>query len=224
MMPWNAWSSRTPLKTHDRPLIIAGLLRPGLLVLLAALTACRTPAGMAPPVNPQWEQRREVLEALDTWSFTASIRVRDEEESHSSRLRWQQQGERYQINLWGAFNAGATEIIGEPGQVIISQRGEDPIITETPEELVYRELGYELPVSRLDYWLKGIPAPDSTARTRFGENGQLVELIQSGWHIQYLGYVEQYPETLPARIRIEKSPLQVDLVRMTWTTGADSDR
>lgn len=223
MMPWSAWLTRISLKTCDRPLTIAGALRPGLLILLAALAACRTPAGIAPPVNPEWEQRRQVLEALDNWSFTASIRVRDEEESHSSRLRWQQQGERYQINLWGAFNAGATEIIGEPGQVVISQRGEDPIITETPEELVYRELGYELPVSRLDYWLKGIPAPGDPARTRFGENGQLVELLQSGWTIQYLGYVEQHPETLPARIRIEKPPLRVDLVRMTWTTGVDSD-
>ncbi|MGM0633923.1 MAG: lipoprotein insertase outer membrane protein LolB [Pseudomonadota bacterium] len=190
-------------------------------LLLVTITGCRTPAGIAPPVNPEWEQRRAVLEGLRTWSFIGSIRVSDNEESHSSRIRWQQEDDGYRINLWGAFNAGATEIIGEPGQVIISQRGEEPIITETPEELVYRELGYELPVSRLDYWLKGIPVPDLPAETRFGENNQLVELNQSGWRIQYLGYSEQQPETLPARIRIEKPPLQVDLVRMTWDTEHD---
>ncbi|MEX1197715.1 MAG: lipoprotein insertase outer membrane protein LolB [Pseudohongiellaceae bacterium] len=223
MTQWNAWStSEIEERPGQRPL--GATLRAGLLILLATLAACRTPAGIVPPVNPQWEQRRQVLEALDTWSFTASIRVRDEEESHSSRIRWQQREARYQINLWGAFNAGATEITGEPGRVVISQRGEDPIITETPEELVYQELGYELPVSWLDNWLKGIPAPDSPAQTRFGENGQLVDLVQSGWHIQYLGYVEQNPETLPARIRIEKPPLRVDLVRMTWTTGPDGEK
>jgi len=222
MKPWTAWCASDPAghSTRDISLSFKSIL---LLGAFTVLSACRAPAGLAPPVNPQWEQRQQVLRGLEDWSFVASIRVRDGEESHSSRIRWQQRGERYQINLWGAFNAGATEIIGEPGQVIISQRGEQPVVTETPEELVYQELGYELPVSWLDSWLKGVPAPGPRAETRFGENNQLVELNQSDWRIHYLGYVEQHPETLPARIRIEKTPLQVELVRMTWTTGTDSE-
>ncbi len=221
MMPWTAWPARETVYNQSTPAPCRRTAACIAALLLVTLAGCRTPAGIAPPVNPEWEQRRAVLESLRTWSFIGSIRVSDDEESHSSRIRWQQQDDGYRINLWGAFNAGATEIIGEPGQVIISQRGEEPIITETPEELVYRELGYELPVSRLDYWLKGIPVPDLPAETRFGEKNQLVELHQSGWRIQYLGYNEHQPETLPARIRIEKPPLQVDLVRMTWDTEHD---
>lgn len=188
----------------------------------ALLAACSTPAGMAPPVNAAWEERRAVLQRITHWQFTGSIRVRDDQESHSSRIRWQQRGNHYRINLWGAFNAGATEITGEPGRVIINQRGAEPITTDTPEELVYRELGYELPVSQLDYWLKGLPVPGRDAGTVFGESGQLVRLQQSGWEIHYLAYADTAPETLPARIRMEKPPLQVDLVRLDWSVGEEA--
>lgn len=210
MTQWTAWRAER--------------LRPVLLLLLAAATvACRIPAGIAPPVHSAWEERRQVLDALNEWSFIGSIRVRDGEESHSSRIRWEQQQERYRINLWGTFNAGATEIIGEPDRVTITRGGEKPVTTRSPERMVYRELGYELPVSHLDYWLKGIPVPDHPAQTQFGENDQLLELRQAGWHIRYLGYEAHHPETLPVRIRVERGPLRVDLVRMQWELPASGN-
>lgn len=184
--------------------------------LLLLLTSC-VGTQMDAPVNPEWDQRRQLLESLSHWEFTGSINVRDADEAQSSRIRWRQQDEVYRINLWGTFNVGATEINGRPGEVRIEQQGEEPIITESPEEMLYQQLGYELPVTELNYWIKGIPAPGRSDALTFADNLQLLGFQQQGWRIDYLGYTNFGQETLPTRIRIEKEPLRLDLMRLNWT-------
>lgn len=181
------------------------------------LAACATSPRMDAPINDDWAQRMEVLEAMTLWEFTGRIGVRDDRESHSSRIRWQQRGDDYIINLWGTLNAGATEITGEPGRVVLQQEGKDPLIADTPEQLVYEQLGYELPVAQLSYWIKGIPAPGASSETAFDIDNRLISLQQSGWQVEYLGYTNYETESLPTRIRIQKSPLRLDFVRLDWT-------
>lgn len=181
------------------------------------LAACATSPRMDAPINDDWAQRLEVLEALTLWEFTGRIGVRDDRESHSSRIRWQQRGDDYVINLWGTLNAGATEITGEPGRVVLQQEGKDPLTADTPEQLVYEQLGYELPVAQLSYWIKGIPAPGASSEPAFDIDNRLISLQQSGWQVEYLGYTNYQTESLPTRIRIQKSPLRLDFVRLDWT-------
>lgn len=207
--------AQTGLSSGTRWLLLA-------LLLLGACTSTRMDA----PVNPEWEQRRQVLDQISHWEFTGSINVRDEHDAHSSRIRWQQNQNIYRINLWGTFNVGATQIDGRPGEVQIAQQGEDPVITESPEQLLYQELGYELPVTELNYWIKGIPAPGPSGELIFGESNQLRQFQQAGWQVDYMAYTNFGTETLPTRIRIEKPPLRLDLTRLRWSVpdeqvGAD---
>lgn len=188
--------------------------------LMFALAACNT-LRMDAPVNTEWEQRKAVLEALKHWEFTGSINVRDASEAHSSRIRWRQQGQQYRINLWGTFNIGATEINGRPGEVRIEQQGEEPIVTDSPRDMLYDRIGYELPVDELNYWIKGIPAPGKAEALNFADNTQLLGFEQAGWRVEYLGYTNLGAESLPTRIRIQKEPLRLDLTRLNWTLFAD---
>jgi len=172
---------------------------------------------MDAPVNDDWQVRRDLLDSLTLWEFTGRIGVCDDKESHSSRIRWQQRGDHYVINLWGTLNAGATEITGRPGEVILQQEGKMPLTASTAEDLVYEQLGYELPVTQLSYWIKGMPAPGVQSAPSFNAENHLISLEQDGWHVQYLGYTNYATESLPTRIRIEKSPLRLDFVRLDWT-------
>ena len=186
-------------------------------LITLTLAACSSTPRIDAPVNAEWEQRRQVLDDISHWEFIGSLNVRDASDAHSSRIRWQQQDDVYQINLWGTFNVGATQIDGRPGEVQIVQQGEDPVFTESPEELLYQELGYELPVTELNYWIKGIPAPGASSELQFGENNQLRAFNQLGWQINYMAFTNFGTETLPTRIRIEKTPLRLDLTRLRWT-------
>ena len=191
------------------------LFSTSLLCLL--LAGCAGAPRMDAPVNAAWQARHALLEALTLWEFTGRIGVRDDKESHSSRIRWQQQGENYVINLWGTLNAGATEITGRPGEVILEQEGEPRLTAATAEDLVREQLGYELPVAQLTYWIKGMPAPAGQSSPTFNAENHLIALEQDGWLVQYLGYTNYAAESMPTRIRIEKPPLRLDFVRLGWT-------
>jgi outer membrane lipoprotein LolB len=198
--------------------LITSLVRASIIAGLSGiLLSCAGAVRMDAPVISEWDARRAVLESLSEWEFTGSINVRDAEEAHSSRIRWRQNNELYRINLWGTFNIGATEVNGKPGEVRIDQEGEDPIITDTPEQLLYDRIGYELPVTELNFWIKGIPAPGPSQELSFADNQQLLSFVQAGWRVDYLGYTNFGQQTLPTRIRVQKPPLRLDLIRLNWT-------
>lgn len=190
-----------------------------LSLLIPILAGCAGAQRMDAPVNEDWQRRYAVLESMEDWDFTGRIAVRDDREAHNSRIRWRQRGENFVINLWGALNIGATEITGNPQQVRLHQERQEPLVTETPEELIREQLGYELPVDNLRYWIKGIPAPGERATPTFNEHNQLTTLHQSGWQINYLGYTNYSLETLPTQIRMEKYPLRLEFI-MRWTVIA----
>lgn len=198
--------------------LTTSLVRASILAGLSGiLLSCAGAVRMDAPVISEWDARKAVLESLSEWEFTGSINVRDAEEAHSSRIRWRQNNELYRINLWGTFNIGATEVNGKPGEVRIEQEGEEPIITDTPEQLLYDRIGYELPVTELNFWIKGIPAPGPSQELSFADNQQLLSFVQAGWRVDYLGYTNFGQQTLPTRIRVQKPPLRLDLIRMNWT-------
>jgi outer membrane lipoprotein LolB len=180
------------------------------------LAACASQTRMDAPVNENWEVRRSLLESITHWEFTGRIGVRDDNEAHSSRIRWRQLDDEFVINLWGTLNAGATEITGHPGHVVLVQEGRMPLIASSAEDLVMAQLGYALPVAQLTYWVKGLPAPGIHAIPTFNADNHLTVLQQDGWQIQYLAYTNFALESLPTRIRIEKPPLRLDFVRIDW--------
>lgn len=190
-----------------------------LLSALIGLTACRT---VAPPAgeNPSWVQLRNELQHLETWQLSGRVNVRYYDESHTPRIQWQQNGEQYHIRLWGTFNAGNTEIDGRPGLVTLEQDGE-VLTADTPENLILEQLGYELPVSHLEYWIKGIPAPDSTAQLDFDELNQLTALQQDGWTVLYSDMRQYAQLSLPRRVDVSRQEGDVRLrfVGLNWNVA-----
>lgn len=201
------------------PPIFARWLRPaGAAALLALLAACAS----APPVaeTGDWPRQRESLEALDAWQFRGRVNVRYENESHTPRILWRQQNRNYNIRLWGSFNAGNTRITGDPDRVVLESDGE-VLSAETPEDLILQQLGYELPVSHLEYWIRGLPAPGGEAALLFNERGQLAGIRQEGWSVSYPD-PRQYGEiSLPGEMEVLRSADDVRLrfVGLRWTIG-----
>lgn len=199
--------------------IFARWLHPaGAAALLALLAACAS----APPVaeTGDWPRQRESLEALDAWQFRGRVNVRYENESHTPRILWRQQNRNYDIRLWGSFNAGNTRITGDSDGVILEADGE-VLSAETPEDLILEQLGYELPVSHLEYWIRGLPAPGGEAALLFNERDQLAGIQQEGWSVSYPD-PRQYGEiSLPGEMEVLRSADDVRLrfVGLRWTIG-----
>ncbi len=200
-----------------------GLAR-GLRIAGAASLALLAACASAPPAleTGDWTRQRESLEALDEWQFRGRVNVRYDNESHTPRILWQQKDRGYNIRLWGSFNAGNTRISGDPEGVSLESGG-DVLTADTPEDLILQQLGYELPVSHLEYWIRGLPAPRGEADLRFNERDQLRKISQHGWSISYPD-PRQYGElSLPGEIVVVRSADDVRLrfVGLRWTLGAE---
>jgi outer membrane lipoprotein LolB len=189
-----------------------------LLLLLIPLTfaACQT----APPLEEAtaWQVRQAQLLALDHWQLQGRVNARYQNESHTPRIRWQQADEHYTIRLWGTLNAGATLIEGRPGYVTFEQDGEIRTAS-SPEDLILEQLGYELPVSQLAYWIKGLPTPDEQHDLQLGEFNEVISMVQSGWTMRYQDYRVFGDYSLPRRIEMQRDENQIRLtfVGLNWT-------
>lgn len=128
-----------------------------------------------------------------------------------------QQNLEYHIRLWGTFNAGNTVIVGRPGFVTLEQGG-DVLTASSPEDLILQQLGYELPVSYLEHWVKGIPAPGSRADLSFNELNQLIVLVQDGWTVSYSDLRQYGSLSLPRRVEVTrpKNDIRLRFVGLNW--------
>lgn len=196
-----------------------------LLALSIVLSACAISPLAAPPaeLNSDWATQQNLLQQLDSWQLRGRVDVRYDNESHTPRILWQQQAVEYQIRLWGSFNAGSTTIVGRPGYVTLEQSG-DTLSANSPEDLILQQMGYELPVSYLNYWIKGLPAPDSQADLSFNELNQLTAIAQAGWLINFSDPRQYGAITLPRRVELTraKNDIRLRFIGLNWTLNEAS--
>lgn len=124
----------------------------------------------------------------------------------NASLDWQQEGESYIVYMYGPLGSESITLYGRPHHLKLLHSDGRQASANTPEALLYRELGYEIPVSGLQYWLRGIPAP-GTFRKAVDAQGRLQRLEQNGWVIDYLAYMTYHsrsgkPISLPKKIEL----------------------
>ncbi len=208
------------LETRPTTGALLGLICSGL-----SLAAC-TSIPVAPPAeeSSDWARQRDQLQELDSWELRGRVNVRYDDESHTPRIQWMQQSVEYHIRLWGTFNAGNTLIVGRPGFVTLEQDGEI-VSASSPEQLILQQLGYELPVSHLNYWIKGLPSPDLEADLSFNELNQLTTIKQANWTIN-LSEPRQYGSiSLPRRVELTRpqNDIRLRFIGLNWSGDESFD-
>jgi outer membrane lipoprotein LolB len=87
------------------------------------------------------------------------------------------------------------------------------------EALTRRALGWELPISRLQYWVRAMPAPGGPAEiTERDAAGKIRTLAQDGWRIAYDYYPSGQNDGLPRRLEVVGAAQTLRLVIDTWNT------
>lgn len=193
-------------------------LLPALLSLL--LAGC---AGIGPRESVEgagntadWRHHKAQIARIDGWQISGKIGIRAPQDSGSGTLFWLQRQDYFDIRLSGPLGRGATRLTGRPDAVTLEIAGQGRYQADSPEALVERQLGWQLPVSNLLWWVRGRPAPDSRSRLSLDGASRLARLEQDGWQVNYLAYRNEDGYALPERIRLEGRDLQVTLVIKDW--------
>jgi len=163
-----------------------------------------------------WNSHKTQLSQLDGWEINGKVGIRAPRDSGSGTLYWLQRQDYYDIRLSGPLGRGAARLTGRPGKVSLEVASQGRYEADSPETLLQEQLGWNLPVSHLVWWVRGLPAPDSKSQVTLDGDSRLARLEQDGWSVEYLSYTEQNGYTLPDRIKLHGKDLDVTLVVKDW--------
>lgn len=193
-----------------------------LLALCLLLASCAT----RPPPTPveNWQLYRDQLAREEHWQLRGKLAVRTAEESEKARFSWRNTPDNYRIRLSGTLGMGTTYIKGDDGSVSLEQGGEPPVVAATPEQLIRDQLGRDIPVSHLRYWVRGISAPGEPAlQLQISDDGLLTRLQQAGWQLSYTEYRAVGPWNLPGQVVATRDDVELTLSIYDWKLGAEDN-
>ncbi|MFN3786095.1 MAG: lipoprotein insertase outer membrane protein LolB, partial [Thiothrix sp.] len=89
------------------------------------------------------------------------------------------------------------------------------------ERLLQSQLGVSLPLDGMQYWVRGIPAPNTPINNvKLDPQGRPETLQQSGWQIEYNGWHGNGAQALPEKINLSRAPdnTNVKVIAKAWQT------
>lgn len=167
--------------------------------------------------SPAWERHHAELKNLSTWRAKGRLAASNTKEGGSAAFDWQQDHLNYQIKFVGAFGAGSALLTGTPHLVTLQDSQGKFRQAQSPEVLMNYLAGWHIPLTGLQYWVKGMPMPNQPTRVlQVDEQGRLIHLSQLGWDIEYSTYSPGQSISLPGKINLVNNQLKVKLVMKQW--------
>lgn len=158
-------------------------------VMACFLTACQT----VPTPSPSTPTETVAPIAFGVNGKIGIVTMVDNKrQANSAFYAWQQQDERFAIDLTGALGLGATNIRYD-GQVATLTHDKITLTADTPEELLYKATGWHAPISHLPYWVLGRVAVGDTDSVFDG--GRLIRSTNDQWTANF-----EYKDTRPSNI------------------------
>lgn len=188
------------------------VMRAGLALVMSLLllAGCQT----RPPVAD--DLHFEEADALRQWDLSARMAYRSAEENGSATLHWEQRDRHGEIRFSGPMGLGGARLEWDQDQATLDT-GREQATAPSTGELAWQLTGLWLPVEALEYWVRGLPWPESEAHgVRRDRKGRLRELHQMGWKLEFDRYEEVTGIDLPHRIRAHHGDDQFTLVVHDW--------
>jgi outer membrane lipoprotein LolB len=185
-----------------------------------AIAGCSQFGGLADKQQAQerWAARQQPLLDFMAWDIHARAVIRLKGQVYNLGIRWQRQTENSMILLEAPFGQGVFRIESAAGGTY-RLRLPDGRVSEnkTAEALLEDMIGWSLPISGLEYWIRGLPQPGSSYSHSLDQGGRARSIRQDQWSIDYLDYfARQEGPQLPRRIKLVSETVTLKLVIERW--------
>jgi len=184
---------------------------------LLALAGCATtPESVDLPPIGSWDERIEVLDAVQEWQFKGRIAVKAGDDGFNGKFNWTQEGEAFNATVGGPLGMGTVRIEGDGRTVVLTDKSGESTELEDAEAELYWRYGWTIPIASLRYWALGIPDPVSPAVTELDDDGRLVHLEQRGWVVEISRYREGGGQQMPRILSATNPETRVRMVIDRW--------
>lgn len=189
-----------------------------LVSMALLLSACSSSPSYTPVSdNQDWSGYQQQMSQLQRWQVLGKVAIKTAEQRDSASFSWQQQQDNFEISLFGPLNQLGARLSGDSSWVEL-QTDEGSYNARSPEQLLERHLGWQLPIRHIQWWVRGLPAPGYPMTLQLA-NERLSELNQAGWSISYSRY--SATNSHPEKIRLSHPKLDVTLIIKEWQQGGE---
>ena len=106
----------------------------------------------------------------------------------SAVLRWEHSLEQDQIWLMTPTGQTLAYIVDSPQGATLTRADQRQYQASSVEALTRQALGWSLPLSQLQYWVRGQAAPGQPTSAERGVDARLLTLKQNGWDVVFTYY------------------------------------
>jgi len=163
-----------------------------------------------------WHDRNIQLNKFDKWDAEGKLSISYQGETDIASFNWQQNKNNYLINISSPLNIIHFSINGDNTQVTLAKSKTEIYTATNPEKLLQQQIGWQLPISNLMYWIKAIAAPKISYQAKFDIYNHLVNLKQQGWIIHYSDFNSVNNIDLPTKIMLQNSELKIKISVKNW--------
>lgn len=182
-----------------------------IIPLLLGLNACIKDT--KPGDDDLLQERNKRLASITKWDIWGKTSININGESGTVTLEWQQIDDNYKINIIAPMGKGQWVIEGKDGEVTLKTSKGETFKGSSPEDLLNKNAGIDVPIQNLKYWVKGGVSPESQYEARTDGDARIEVLEQDGWKIEFRRYTKVDGEYLPVKIFIESQEKDIE-VRM----------
>jgi outer membrane lipoprotein LolB len=162
---------------------------------------------------------------MSSWQLNGRVSLTRGEEGWHAGLHWQVQADTFHLRISGPLGQGGFQLKGDARGVVLVDAEGQTFAARDADALLAQVTGWQLPVTGLRYWIRGLPEPVAgAAQMTRDETGRLRRLEQSGWVIKYQRYQLVEDILLPAKLQLVHADLAVRIVIDQWQLGAVATR
>ena len=162
-------------------------------------------------------KREQVLGSQSKFRLTGRIAISDGKDSGSGSLDWNQRDGAFTLSFTAPVTAQNWTLEASATQALLIESNGAIRVAETAEELLARELNWQLPADSMRYWVRGLRAPGSDSETEFDADGELTVLRQNGWEIRYPAFDNLQQPSLPKKVFARNGENQVRISVRKWS-------
>lgn len=139
----------------------------------------------------------------------------------TANLRWVHGATEDQIWLMTPTGQTLAYIVDSPQGATLTRADQREYRASSVEALTRQALGWSLPLSPLQYWVRGRPAPGAAPNAvERGVDDRLLAFTQNGWHVAITYYSEGEMSGRVRRLDLNDGANEIRLVIDTWRNAA----
>ena len=176
-----------------------------------------------PPKQDIAKQHLANLQHIKRWSAEGKIKLTVNQSAHSAAFKWKQFNNNYSIHFFGPFGLGSTWLRRTSKGVTLESSNEPIQRAANAEELLLKQTGWQVPVSNLQYWIKGQPAPSIPVKNAvLDTSGAYLSFEQQGWQLLFSRHQAKTLHSglsavqLPGKLIATRDNLKVLAVLKQW--------